>query len=284
MTMKLLGLMTALGAAAALSATDAALLQGQNPNPWTWRGTVAQGRTLEIRGVMGTIRAEPSSGREVEVTARKHAEDSDPDEVRIEVVQEGGDVTICAVYPGWGNSCEPGGGENHTRRHNDVHVDFTVRVPAGVSFVGAAVSSDVSATGLTGRVELSSVSGNVAGTGLGGPAELHSVSGDVELETASGEASGRSVSGSVRATVRGGSSAPLRFSSVSGDLTISLPRDLGADIEMSSVSGEMSSDFPLTLGAGGRVRRSHMRARIGSGGRTLSLSTVSGDVQLRALP
>jgi hypothetical protein len=282
MTMKLLGLMTALGAVAALSATDTALLQAQNPNPWTWRGTVAAGRTLEIRGVMGTIRAEPSSGREVEVTARKHAEDSDLDDVRIEVMQEGGDVTICAVYPGRGNTCEPGGGEMHIRDRNDVHVDFTVRVPAGVDFVGASVSGDVSATGLTGRVELTSVSGSVSGTGLGGLAELHSVSGDVELETASGEASGRSVSGSVRATVRGRATTPLRFSSVSGDLTVSLPRDLGADIEMSTVSGEMSSDFPLTLG--GRFQRRRMEARIGGGGRRLELSTVSGSVRIRALP
>lgn len=280
--MKPLGLMIALGAAAALSATDAALLQAQNPNPWTWRGTVAQGRTLEIRGVMGTIRAEPASGGDVEVTARKHAEDSDINEVRIEVVQHEGDVTICAVYPGSGNSCEPGGGQMHTRGHNDVHVDFTVRVPAGVDFVGAAVSGSVSATGLTGRVELSSVSGSVSGTGIGGRADLNSVSGDVELETASGEASGRSVSGSVRATVRGRATAPLRFSSVSGDLSISLPRDLGADVEMSTVSGELSSDFPMTLG--GRVRPRHLRARIGEGGRTLSLSTVSGSVRLRALP
>jgi hypothetical protein len=46
----------------------------------------------------------------------------------------------------------------------------------------------------------------------------------------------------------------------------------------------MSTDFPLTLGAGGRVRRSHMQARIGEGGRRLDLSTVSGSVRLRALP
>ena len=186
--MKLLGFVTALGAAAALSTTDAAVLQAQNPNPWAWRGTVAAGRTLEIRGVMGTIRAEPASGREIEVTATKHAEESDINAVRIEVVQHEGDVTICAVYPGNGNSCEPGGGENHMRGHNDVHVDFTVRVPAGVNFHGAAVSGDVSATGLTGTVELSSVSGSVSGTALTGRADLNSVSGDVVLETASGEA------------------------------------------------------------------------------------------------
>ena len=92
------------------------------------------------------------------------------------------------------------------------------------------------------------------------------------------------MSGDVRATVRGRATAPLRFNSVSGDLTISLPRDIGADVEMNTVSGDLSSDFPLTLGAGGRVRRSHLQARIGEGGRTLALSTVSGDVRLRALP
>jgi len=279
--MKTLAILTALGAAAALATANA---QAQNPNPWSWHGAVAAGRTLEVRGVMGFIRAERAAGGEVEVTARKHAEESDVNAVRIEVVQEGGDVTICAVYPGAGNSCERGGGENHMRGHNDVHVDFTVRVPAGVNFHGAAVSGDVSANGLTGTVELTSVSGDVSGTALTGRADLNSVSGDVELETASGEASGRSVSGGVRATVRGRATAPLRFSSVSGDLTISLPRDLGADLEMSTVSGEMSTDFPLTLGAGGRIRRNRMQARVGEGGRTLVLSTVSGSVHLRALP
>lgn len=281
--MKTLGLIAALGAFAALSASaDAAALRAQEPNPWDWRGNVARGKTLEVRGVMGTIRAEPASGREVEVTARKHAEDSDPNEVRIEVVEHEGDVTICAVYPGRNNTCEPGGGEMRIRGHNDVHVDFVVRVPSGVNYVGAAVSGAVSATGLDGSVELTSVSGSVSGTGLGGPADLNSVSGDVELETASGEATGRSVSGSVRATVRGRSAAPLRFSSVSGDLTISLPRDIGADVEMRTVSGDLSSDFPLTLG--GRVRPRNMTARIGAGGRRLDLSTVSGSVRIRALP
>jgi len=274
-------ILTALATAAVLTARDA---QAQNPNPWSWRGAVAAGRTLEVRGVMGTIRAEPATGREVEVTATKHAEDSDINAVRIEIVQHEGNVTICAVYPGAGNSCEPGGGENHLRGHNDVEVDFAVKVPAGVDFVGAAVSGDVTVTGLTGKVDLNSVSGNVSATELAGRADLNSVSGDVVLETASGDASGRSVSGDVRATIRGRATAPLRFSSVSGDLTISLPRDIGADVEMNSVSGEMSSDFPLTLGAGGRVRRSHMQARLGAGGRALILSTVSGDVHLRALP
>jgi len=279
--MRTLGIVAALGACAALSATaGAAPLGAQEPNPWSWRGTVAQGRTLEVRGVMGVIRAEAASGREVEVTAHKTAEDDDPDDVRIEVVQEGGDVTICAVYPGRGNTCERGGGQMRTRR-SDVHVAFTVRVPAGVEFVGAMVSGDVYATGLSADVELSSVSGDVTGTGLGGRAELHSVSGDVELETSSGEASGRSVSGSVRATVRGRGTTPLHFSSVSGDLTISLPRDIGAEMEMSTVSGDLSSDFPVTLG--GRFNRRRMNARIGDGGRRLELSTVSGSIRIRAL-
>src|SRR2546430_12779216 len=46
----------------------------------------------------GDIDAVAGSG-EVEVTAVKHAHRSDPDEVKIQVVQHEDGVTICAVYP-----------------------------------------------------------------------------------------------------------------------------------------------------------------------------------------
>src|SRR5437879_9341789 len=61
-----------------------------------WKGTVAPGKAIEIKGVNGDIRADAGSG-DVEVSAVKHARRSDPDEVKIEVVQHGDGVTICAV-------------------------------------------------------------------------------------------------------------------------------------------------------------------------------------------
>src|SRR5438105_2173531 len=66
----------------------------------------------------------------------------------------------------------------------------------------------------------------------------------------------------------------------SGRVKLDLPRNLGADLSMSSVSGQLDSEFQMTLG-GGRTSRRRIEARIGRGGRELSLTTVSGDVRLK---
>src|SRR5256712_7950329 len=97
------------------------------------KGKIASGKGIEIKGVNGDVRAVAGSG-DVEVTAVKHARRSDPNDVKIEVVQHEDGVTICAVYPSDGrreNTCEAGDGGHMNVRDNDVTVDFTVRVPAG---------------------------------------------------------------------------------------------------------------------------------------------------------
>ena len=110
-----------------------------------WTGQVARGKAIEIKGVTGDVRAVAGS-RDVEVTAVKHARRSDPDEVKIEVVPHDDGVTICAVYPSDGrreNSCDAGEGGHMNVHDNDVTVDFTVRVPAGVRFVGKTVNGSI---------------------------------------------------------------------------------------------------------------------------------------------
>lgn len=276
--MRTLTLLATFGAAAALVTT----LEAQNPNPWTWHGAVASGRSLEVRGISGAIRAERGSGNEVEITARKTAEESDVNEVHFAVVQAGGDVTVCAVYPGGSDDCTSGDERPRRHTHSDVSVAFTVRVPAGVAFRGVMVSGDVTATGLDGRVTLSSVSGDVTASGLTGRVSVNSVSGDAELETTAGDATATSVSGDVVVTLRGRGDTPLRFSSVSGDITLNLPANTGADVELTTVSGELTTDFPLTVTRGIGHRR--LAGQINGGGRALELHTVSGDVRIRRLP
>src|SRR3954463_6061062 len=77
-----------------------------------WHGAVQQGRAIEIKGVNGDVRAEPSGSNEVEVVAVKTARRDDPENVKIEVVPHAGGVTICAVYPSrersGPNECVPG--------------------------------------------------------------------------------------------------------------------------------------------------------------------------------
>ena len=139
---------------------------------FAWRGRLAPGQSVEIKGVNGEVRAVAAATNEVDVTATRSSRHSDPASVRIEVVPHAGGVTICAVYPdvfGQGsNRCEPGSeGRSHTR-NNDVRVHFMVRVPAGVGFVGRTVNGDVSAESLGGDAEGVTVNGSVrlSATGL----------------------------------------------------------------------------------------------------------------------
>ncbi len=258
-------------AAAALACAPAVNLGGQaapaqgsqQGNQWSWHGRLASGKTLQIRGVMGYIVAEPAGGDEVAVTAEKSARSSDPDAVRIEVVQDSDGVTICAVYPGSSNHCGPGDDYHMSTHDNDVQVRFRAQVPRGVRFVALNVNGDV---------EVNNV---------GGPVRASTVNGDVRLETAGGDASGRTVNGGVTATLHGAGQGPLRFETVNGSITLSLPKALDADFEARTVNGSIETDFPITVM--GRLSRRHLEGRIGQGGRDLKLATVNGDIRLRAV-
>jgi hypothetical protein len=244
---------------AVTAGTSLAAAQGE----FHWKGKIAPGKAIEIKGVNGDISAVAGSG-EVEVTAVKHARRSDPDEVKIEVVPSEDGVTICAVYPSDGrreNSCEAGEHSHMNVRDNDVRVDFTVRVPAGVQFHGATVNGAVEAANLASDVDATSVNGSI------------------RIST-SGYASGRTVNGSIVAAMGSATwSDALDFTTVNGAITLDFPANLSADVRASTVNGEIVTDFPLTVT--GRLGPRRLNGTIGSGGRRLELSTVNGTIRLR---
>jgi hypothetical protein len=232
---------------------------------WSWRKVVAAGRAIEIKGINGDVTATAASGNQVEVIARKSAERSDPDDVRIEVVEHAAGVTICAVYPTprgeRENECLPGARGRSSSRNNDVEVDFEIRVPRGVLFTGRTVNGSVRATGLT------------------ADAKATTVNGSVRVNT-TGLAEAKTVNGSI--TVRMGRtnwSESLSFQTVNGAITVEMPEGLNADVSASTVNGSLSSDWPMTVR--GKWGPKRMNGKIGNGGRELALETVNGDIELR---
>ncbi len=241
-------------------AATAAPVAGQD---FEWRGAIAPGDEIEIKGVSGDIIAEFSSGDVVEVFATKRSRRYDPDDVEIEVVTGSDGVTICAVYPsrrGRPNECEAGSRGRMNVRNNDVQVVFTVRVPAGVRFVGRTVNGDVEAIGLRGNVE------------------AYTVNGDIEISTAE-HATATTVNGSIWATIGASWNADLEFETVNGNITLDLPEDIDADLRASTVNGSIDTGFPVTVS--GRLSRRSLQGRIGAGGPTLAVSTVNGSIRLR---
>ena len=237
----------------------AAALQGTQD--FRWSGTVAAGKTIEIKGVNGDIRAGIATGNQVEVTAVKRARRSDPESVEIKVVEGSEGVTICALYPSRRqvNSCDSRHGGQSTE-NNDVSVSFTVKVPAGVKFEGSTVNGSVTATGLRADARASTVNGSVE-VETTGEAEAETVNGDVKVEM-----------GRIAGT--GG----MEFSTVNGGIDVTIPDGVGLDVSASTTNGDISTDFPLTVR--GRFGPRHLTGTIGGGGRALSLTTVNGSIAL----
>ncbi len=248
------------------SALSLVALTSATAQDFNWHGRLAAGKRLEVKGVNGDVRAVLSSGAEAVVNARKHSRRSDPDEVKIEVVESDDGITICAVYPTpprarRENSCEPGDHWSSNTENNDVTVDFDVQVPAGIEFNGQTVNGEMSAEGLKGDVRASTVNGSVrvSTTGL---AEASTVNGSVYAQMG-----------------RADWTNDLEFSTVNGGITLILPGKLDTELRANTVNGDIETDWPLTIT--GRFSQRRLRGTIGAGGRGLTLSTVNGEIRLK---
>jgi DUF4097 and DUF4098 domain-containing protein YvlB len=250
---------------AALVALALAAPAGATEEEFNWSGTVASGKAVEIKGINGGIEARGTTGGQVVVHAVKKGRKSDPAEVKIEVVEHAGGVTLCAVYPSQGqpNECTPGAGGRMKVERNDVNVEFKVEVPAGVRFVGRTVNGGISAQGIQAE------------------AEAHTVNGGIDV-TARGLTHAETVNGGISARIgSSGWTDDLRLKTVNGGIEVSLPADTAADVEASTVNGDIDTDFPLTVK--GKLNRRHVQGAIGGGGPRLELETVNGAIELRKL-
>lgn len=237
----------------------------QSGNEFRWAGRLQAGQTVEIKGIHGSIHAEPSTGSEVEVTANKQSRRSNTQDVQIRVLQHEAGLTICAVYPSPegkpANDCTAGQNWSANTRDNDVQVDFRVRIPQGLHFSGRTVNGEIETGLIGGNVWASTVNGSIrlAATGY---AEAHTVNGSINAALGAANWNGA-----------------LDFKTINGEITLDLPSDLSAEVRAETLNGDISTDFPMTVQ--GRVSRRRLSATIGAGGRELNLKTINGGINLR---
>ena len=244
-----------------LLTTATALFGATGVDTFHWSGRVPAGQRLEVRGVNGSIHAEPASGDQVEVTAFKNGREYDLSEIDVRVVQHDGGVTICAVYPstdGLTDECAPGSAALNSP-NNDVSIDFTVRVPKAVRFVARTVN---------GLVEAKSLQSDT---------EAHTVNGNLRLSTA-GAAQGETVNGSIIASM-GKLTSASKFSTVNGAITLEMPACTGARVHANTVNGGINNEFGLPVH--GQFVSKRAEGAIGRGGPDLRIATVNGSISLR---
>lgn len=245
--------------------------RSNDEKPFTWSGAIQAGHSVYVRNLNGSVRVEAGTGDKVEVRAEKSWRRGNPDDVKITVKQVGsgnGDVLVCALWNDR-SSCDEDGYHSHSDGwrdrddRNDVSVEFTVRLPAGVKVDASTVNGSVRVDGATSDVVAHTVNGSVEAYSSGGAVSARTTNGDVEVRAAKLDID------------------HSEFSTVNGTVTVALPASVDADVDMRTVNGSLTSDFPLTVQGSFNPRRLH--ATLGKGGPNLRLSTVNGSIRLRKL-
>jgi hypothetical protein len=256
--------------AAAFAAPRSAPAYAEGPrlpsHDWVWHDRVASGGTVEVRNINGALKVEATGGDLVEVVGHTESSDDDAPEMKVEVVKHAQGVTICAVYPAAPgappNECKPGGGHMETRNGRHASIAFTVKLPAGLRFVGRTVN------------------GSIETTALGGDADVSSVNGSIKVSSP-GLVRANTVNGSIHASFgRTDWSGEIRVTTVNGSVTVELPPEASTDVALATVNGRIDSDFGLA-GLSVEARPRKLAGTIGHGGRLLKVDTVNGSVNLR---
>ncbi len=149
-----------------------------------------------------------------------------------------------------------------------------------------SVNGSVNVNGAKGRVHAEAVNGTVSLRDVGGEIEASTVNGSL---TAIGDRFERAqletVSGSVRFEGTLAAKASLDAESVSGSIELVLPSNVQADFAISTFSGSIENGFGEQP-----VRKSRwtpekeLNFSTGSGGASISISSISGTITLKKRP
>ena len=223
-----------------------------------WSGVLSPGQSTEVQGVMGGIHAVLTESDSVTVRATRHGRSTTPD-IHFQVIRTGNGATVCVLYPTPAshpaNKCEPGARGQFNTKANDVEVEFAVSVPRGIGLLASSSTGDITSNQLHGPISAYSSAGNIdvalAATDWAGTQDLESKSGDIEVR---------------------------------------LPRNANVVVSAETRTGSVKSDFAI-----GQRRESFLdrwrphgslgssaRGVIGSGGRQLNLSTIAGNIEVKA--
>ena len=207
-----------------------------------------------------------------------------PHNTRISIDTSGGSITAEAIHNE--TRLDTSGG---SIRAKDIggHVNADT---SGGSIYLEHIDGDAVADTSGGRIEANDVRGNLRADTSGGSISASDVDGDVRADTSGGSISltgmgGHVVAdtsgGSIRASFNAGNSRGGSLSTSGGGIRVKLDAGANLDINAASSGGSVVSDVPITVQ--GRISKSSLQGKMGSGGAELRLRTSGGGIRIEPL-
>jgi DUF4097 and DUF4098 domain-containing protein YvlB len=271
-----------------------------------------------LRNISGNIKVFIWDKAEVKIDALKFSKASTLEKakenaalVKIEVERKDGRLEILTEYPEG----------RQERKNLNVSINYELTIPAKADLEVRDVSGSIWAENIGGYAKLETVSGNVSlrkgakgGTisTVSGSIELSDIKGDIRTKAVSGQITITNVLGSVDAEtvsgdvklkgLSGAKSTDINvlsgditfdgvlekngrysFQSHSGDIDVYLPENSAFEFSCKTFSGDIRSDFKMIVEMMGSLKRHRqdIRGEVNGGGADLTISTFSGDINLK---
>jgi DUF4097 and DUF4098 domain-containing protein YvlB len=215
-----------------------------------------------------------------------------PNDVQIIESQSGNDVSIEVKVPHWNFSFFGGG-------HRSLRVE--VSVPRQLDLNVRTSDGNVTAQGVSGKIQFDTGDGNVTAGNIKGDIRIHTGDGHIEghnfdgsLDADTGDGNLRidgrfdalalkTGDGSIEAQVGSGSKLANSWNLHSGDghITLRVPGDLNATLDAHTGDGSITLDIPIQVS--GSLSHSSVRGKLNAGGPTLAISSGDGSIHIEKL-
>ncbi|QRR00382.1 DUF4097 family beta strand repeat-containing protein [Dyadobacter sandarakinus] len=245
----------------------------------------AAGHVLAIYNINGFVKVEGYTGNEIRIEVSKTITGRDEagvtkgrQELQIGFDEQSDSLVVYVAAP---FDSRPNKKVRDWTRHEpsfDFRLDFTIKVPQGISLHVATVNDgEVTIGNVDGRIEAANVNGGVTIASARKAASAHTINGDVIIDYLA---------------VPSGASD---FKTLNGDIRVTYPAGLSADCEFRSFNGGFYTDFPNVETLPARVIKNTESTpgkttyklstdtliRIGKGGQALRFETFNGDIYIK---
>lgn len=232
--------------------------EGRAADEWTRSYPLAAGGEVQIVAGSGSVDIQGGSGSTVDVRAERVARaatDAAARELvpRIEIREDITPERVLLQTQGLGGIVIG----------VEIEVNYHVTMPATARLRVRTANGKVSVADMAGRVVISSANGEVIGRNLSGGVDARSVNKPVTIGLAAFGAE------------------PVELRSTNGNVELTLPSDTNASFDANCTNGTIDITG-LTLEPFGEQTRRRVRGRLNAGGTPIDVTTVNGDIHVRA--
>jgi hypothetical protein len=214
---------------------------------------LAPGARVQVEGINGSVKIETSDTRTAEIYIERTAKSAEAMQRRKIIIEntanslkirgEKGDAGFISRFFG-----------------SSPHEKVTLKLPRQISLVTEGVNGSVN----VGEID--------------GPIEVHGVNGKVEIAQATGSAEFHGINGNISVALTRLEKQAVSLNGVNGNIELRLAEGINVELEAHGMNGRVSSDLPDFVVD--EKRHGNYRARIGTGGNSITANGINGNIRL----